>query len=486
MNESSGSVMYDDSGYGRNGTIANSQWVGGFMNSDPNYTFTYGYFEARIQGPLGNSGWPAWVMYAPCCNSRGTPNELDIFEMNAAFDGVNGVSQTDHSETCGSGQSGCYYVTTSLSPIPSSGFHRYGVLWTSSGVTFYIDGTATVTIADTSLTTAMYLSLTSGVVTPNYGPTYAPNPAEYPTYVSVSGVWAFNPGASGCGSTTLPTGTTALSNTSYCINNVTYTEESPPTDSFDTFNQYNATTNPSGTWETTTEGGSARGGFMFIGDNTTAGFDIWPFSTGSSGLTIETQYAPNEVSGYEQSALVSGDTYSLGTLGSANDVVYYQHWNYLESGYDPVSGSFSAACYVSIPTIMGSPVLFGSNDVAYQSPENEGWDIGGESGEVSLSIGYGTGTSTTSSLSLSTNTPEAFVITYNSSTEVATLYIGNTSSPESTSETLPSAYVASATPVYFNTYWGTSRAGGQYGPCAEWDGTVLTSAQVDAITAATV
>jgi beta-glucanase (GH16 family) len=90
------------------------------------FTQTYGYFEMRAQLPAGQGLWPAfWLLGA-------NNNEIDILEVLGSD--LRTPENALHSNANpGSGMK-------NFLPDPT-GFHTYGVMWSPSTLTFYIDGT---------------------------------------------------------------------------------------------------------------------------------------------------------------------------------------------------------------------------------------------------------------------------------------------------------------------------------------------------------
>lgn len=484
MNESSGVVLHDSSRAGNNGVIYPFLVTSGTLTSYPNYQFTYGYFEARTQNPPGQGFWPAFWLIA----ENGNPyEEIDAMEEFATPSDPNptAIWQTVHFPS--GGCSNCTHEVTV--GTPNTVYHRYGVEWKAHAVTFYVDGVKENTV-NVSMPDAMYLILSVGVLTQSYenNPLYVPT-AAVPATFHASGVRAYNPNRS-CTSASpapLPTpiGTITLPSGDICVDGTEYVPETPPTDSFteSQLNQYNLLTNPTGTWQTQYPYGSrGSGGGAFSVDNTSGGFNIWPFATGSTGLTISLAAAPQEITGYGSPALTTETTASLGTLGAAHGI-FSTNDGYLKAGYAPTSGSFSLACYVSVPQPATSASLIGTNNPQSDSPLDKGFYIWDDSThDLSVQMGYGNGYASAKLASaINYSTPEAIILTYNNSTRVATIYAGNSSSPRSESITLPATYAASGNDMYFNAGMYDNYSGGDFGPCAEWGGTVLTSAAVDTI-----
>jgi hypothetical protein len=445
------------------------------INSYPNYTFIYGYFEERAQLPYGQGLWPAFWLYG---TSGGA--EIDVMEMygSQSLGTMTTVYQTV--QNC----SGCQEVYTGINP--TTGYHRYGAQWTPSQVVFFIDGTRTASFSYAS-SIPMYIITNLSVAGPAWGANYQPTASEFPAAMDVSNINAYNPNGTCQGS--LPAGTNPLPAGNICVNRTNYVPAIPPTDNFTSLNRYNAR-HPGGTWQTKfwwrARTNNGLYGAVYYGEDRDKRPKRSPFKTGSSGLTITAKLAPDTISGYRAAPLAVGSDGALKTLGIRQEICSSCGSNYLESGYAPVSGSFSLTCYVSVPKIVsGYPLLLATGNPMWTN--NKGFEVNSDpSGDLYFNIGYGTGTSVATLSGLAFATPQSLTLTYNKATRSATIYVGHTSSPASASVTLPSPYVASGSPVYFNAGMYDFYQGGTFDDCAEWDGTVLTAADVDSIASATL
>jgi hypothetical protein len=106
-------------------------YTSGLITTQHSFFQTYGYFEMRAQMPAGMGTWPAfWMLFHQTGSS-----EFDIVETY----GVNpsSVFQTVHQSQ--------YTNSQETSFAWSSGWHTYGMLWTASHVTYYIDRVPRVT-----------------------------------------------------------------------------------------------------------------------------------------------------------------------------------------------------------------------------------------------------------------------------------------------------------------------------------------------------
>jgi beta-glucanase (GH16 family) len=112
--------------------IDNYKYTSGEINTDHSFAQTYGYFEMRAELPQNAGGWPAfWLL--PTDGSW--PPELDVME--TLTNDPSADYTTSHSSIGGNAQSqGVAFI-----PDTSSGYHTYGVLWTKSTLTWYVDGT---------------------------------------------------------------------------------------------------------------------------------------------------------------------------------------------------------------------------------------------------------------------------------------------------------------------------------------------------------
>ena len=118
-------------------------------NSSYNELFgmTYGYVEASMKMPSLPGSWPAFWML-----ESGWPPELDINEfpvfVNGTFSAYNysdNIHYTDSGGTAASLGNGVHYAGVG---DLTAGFHNYGMQWTPTSVTFYIDGNVQSTITD--------------------------------------------------------------------------------------------------------------------------------------------------------------------------------------------------------------------------------------------------------------------------------------------------------------------------------------------------
>ncbi len=110
--------------------ISNQPYTSGLIQSESAFTQQYGYFETRMLLPTGQGIWPAFWMLP----ISGWPPEIDVMEMLGNAPSV--IYQTTHAPN-GSQQQ---VITTGVQP---NIYHTFAVQWTSSTITYFIDGNVT-------------------------------------------------------------------------------------------------------------------------------------------------------------------------------------------------------------------------------------------------------------------------------------------------------------------------------------------------------
>jgi beta-glucanase (GH16 family) len=113
--------------------IGGRPYTSGLISSQPSFSQTYGYFEARVKLPRGKGLWPAvWMLPA----DFGWPPEIDIMES------IGNPLQA--------------FMTVHSGPVPtkgvevhptSDGFHTYAAAWDAQNIVFYLDGVETQRMA---------------------------------------------------------------------------------------------------------------------------------------------------------------------------------------------------------------------------------------------------------------------------------------------------------------------------------------------------
>jgi hypothetical protein len=177
---------------------------------------------------------------------------------------------------------------------------------------------------------------------------------------------------------------------------------------------------------------------------------------------------------YQVPGLTSNSSYAETTNGSTGSMT---------SGFDPASGSFSLSFFVNLLANPDTYVrLAATGNPAHVSPTS-GWNITVDdvsSNGIYVNMGYGSGNAAFGFIPLALDTPANVTLTYNAASNVATLCIGSNASPVCKSDTLPSAYVASGSPLVFGGVgYGPSSA--TFDEAAYWQGTVLTTSQISTI-----
>jgi beta-glucanase (GH16 family) len=134
------------------------EWSSGKITTYNKVNFTYGYLEARIKNPAGGGTWPAFWMLGNDIAIRPWPlcGEIDIMEGEGNAPYTNwgtahwaNTNQWDHIQGPGNN-------TVSLSSKLSDAYHTYGILWTPTSLTWYVDGTANYTLNKASVPNSLW------------------------------------------------------------------------------------------------------------------------------------------------------------------------------------------------------------------------------------------------------------------------------------------------------------------------------------------
>jgi beta-glucanase (GH16 family) len=136
-----------------------ASFVNRTIDTDGKYYQTYGYFEIEAKLPIGAGVWPAFWLYNhddPFQNP-----EIDIMEAYSGGGAPSGWSDVNfHPVAYGAtawiaeGQElGTEIIKT---PDLSLGFHKYGLKWTETQLTYYFDGVP-VMILNEQMPYRMYL-----------------------------------------------------------------------------------------------------------------------------------------------------------------------------------------------------------------------------------------------------------------------------------------------------------------------------------------
>ena len=122
--------------------LYNYPYYSGLLQSHDLFSQRYGYFEIRARMPRGHSMWPAfWLLDF----HKAWPPEIDVLEM---MDGRHPdiITQTTHWKDPVNGQHRMSWCRIDV-PQADARMHRYGVLWTPSRITYYVDRKPTFTLA---------------------------------------------------------------------------------------------------------------------------------------------------------------------------------------------------------------------------------------------------------------------------------------------------------------------------------------------------
>ena len=125
--------------YGAGGSISGS--YGGFVGTSNN-EFTYGYYETRMQVHQSSpQTWAAFWLWSATMAQDGRPasegNEVDIMENK--YTSLKTIAENIGWGGYNPGHSVNYYPTVSTF---QDTWHTYGLLWTPTTYTFYVDGVA--------------------------------------------------------------------------------------------------------------------------------------------------------------------------------------------------------------------------------------------------------------------------------------------------------------------------------------------------------
>jgi beta-glucanase (GH16 family)/Ca2+-binding RTX toxin-like protein len=153
-------------------------YFSGMLNTLGTFQQQYGYFEMRAAFPDAPGTWPGfWLDPYPY-----VPNaEGDITEHLGATPNVDYVRAYG-----GNGSTQTLYNNVYMDN--PTGFHTYGLLWTASTVTFYLDGTAVMT-GPTPDTWTQPMALILDMAVGGFGGT--PNNADFPASMQVDYVRAY-------------------------------------------------------------------------------------------------------------------------------------------------------------------------------------------------------------------------------------------------------------------------------------------------------
>jgi beta-glucanase (GH16 family) len=125
-------------------------WTSARLKTQGLQTFSSGKIEARVKLPRGQGMWPAFWMLGSNIGSVGWPacGETDILEMIGGSTGTRSDSKvygTLHWKDAGSGAHDSYQPEqyTLGTGAFADGFHVFGIDWTATRITYFIDGVPT-------------------------------------------------------------------------------------------------------------------------------------------------------------------------------------------------------------------------------------------------------------------------------------------------------------------------------------------------------
>ena len=123
-------------GYGEDCWYGTCEYSGARLQTKGVFAQQYGLFEARIKLPSGHGLWPAFWMEGADIDQVNWPaaGEIDVIEVNN--------QHPDLVEAFAHGPEEGYGAYDTLTHPLSAGYHVYGVEWTSTGITWLVDGHA--------------------------------------------------------------------------------------------------------------------------------------------------------------------------------------------------------------------------------------------------------------------------------------------------------------------------------------------------------
>ncbi len=125
-------------------------YTSGVLHSGNNFSYKYGYVEARVKVPKCSGCWPAfWMLDAPVDDHW--PPEIDIFEF---FDSLNDPHPhfNYHWADNGHKQFGIKQFGSSNVDYTAD-YHTYGLYWDANRVQVYIDGVPGPAYTDSAFVT---------------------------------------------------------------------------------------------------------------------------------------------------------------------------------------------------------------------------------------------------------------------------------------------------------------------------------------------
>jgi len=120
-------------------------WTSGVLTSVDShglgFSQQYGYFEMKAKFPAGENTWPAfWLLDTASKRGPTAGGEIDIVEYIANPGFSTYIATTLHDWFSMTAPAANHHRV----PLPTDGFHAYGMMWTATTMTFYFDGVVTL------------------------------------------------------------------------------------------------------------------------------------------------------------------------------------------------------------------------------------------------------------------------------------------------------------------------------------------------------
>jgi len=136
-----------------------NSWTSGVItsvdSSGQGFSQQYGYFEMKAKFPGGEDTWPAfWLLNT--ASKKGAPaGEIDVVEYIANPHFADYIATTLHDWSNHTAPAASHYQV----PLPTDGFHTYGLMWTPATMTFYFDSAVTMRCTTPSIMKQPYYLL---------------------------------------------------------------------------------------------------------------------------------------------------------------------------------------------------------------------------------------------------------------------------------------------------------------------------------------